>query len=131
MHLVFEGGVVTGRRARNREYREGLAEARRHGLIRRHLNKMSRTEDTMSKAWAKGSSRAWRRTRIQVLARDGYRCQLQLPGCTSKATEVHHTAPREVAGDDPAHLLAACSGCNKRAGDPRRTDPKPRPRTRW
>jgi 5-methylcytosine-specific restriction endonuclease McrA len=86
----------------------------------------------MSQAWAKGSTTAWRRTRAGVLTRDGYRCQLQLQGCTTKATQVHHTLGRTVTGDDPAHLVAACQHCNLKVGDPTRaTDPAPQPRTRW
>lgn len=85
----------------------------------------------MSVAWAKGSTRAWRTTRALVLARDQNRCQLKLPGCTTVATEVHHLLGREVSGDNPEHLVAACGGCNKAVGDPRRHDPSPQPRTRW
>ncbi|GAA2543757.1 hypothetical protein GCM10010210_13060 [Pseudonocardia hydrocarbonoxydans] len=80
----------------------------------------------MSRSWAKGSTPAWRRVRSQVLARDQYRCQLQLDCCTHVATQVHHTVAREVAGDDPAVLVAACQPCNGRVGDPRRFDPAPR-----
>jgi 5-methylcytosine-specific restriction endonuclease McrA len=84
-----------------------------------------------SRSWARGSTRAWRRVRAAVLERDGYRCQLRLPGCTTAATEVHHTVGREVSGDDPGQLVAACRSCNQRVGDPRRHDPAPRPRTQW
>lgn len=86
----------------------------------------------MSSAWAKGSTRAWRRTRRQVLARDGFLCQLRLEGCTTTATHVHHTHGRTTTGDDPAHLVAACAHCNLKVGDPtQHPDPAPRPRTRW
>jgi len=85
----------------------------------------------MSKSWAKGSTPQWRAVRLRVLQRDGYRCRLKLAGCTTIATQVHHTLGREVSGDDPAHLVAACQPCNLRVGDPRRHDPAPKPRTRW
>lgn len=85
----------------------------------------------MSKAWASGSTAAWRRVRAFVLERDGHRCQLKLDGCTTRATHVHHTVAREVAGDDPAHLVASCQSCNLTTGDPRRHDPRPRGRTQW
>lgn len=90
----------------------------------------------MSKAWAKGSTSAWRKLREFVLARDGYQCQLQLPGCTVAAPvrggHVHHTLGREVTGDDPAHMVASCRSCNLKAGDPtKQPDPPPRPMTRW
>jgi len=87
----------------------------------------------MSRSWAGGSTRAWRRLRIRILYRDGYACRLRIPGvCTGLATHVHHTLGREVTGDDPAHLVAACAPCNLATGDPSKTpDPPPRPRTRW
>lgn len=90
----------------------------------------------MSRAWASGSTRGWRTTRAQVLARDGYLCQLRLEGCTTHAPQrgghVHHTLGRHVTGDDPAHLVASCASCNIKAGDPtKRPDPAPHARTRW
>lgn len=84
----------------------------------------------MSRAWAGGSTRRWRRDRATVLARDGHRCQLKLPGCSTVATEVHHVLGKGVS-DDPADCLAACQPCNLAAGDPRASDPAPRPVTRW
>lgn len=80
----------------------------------------------MSKTWAGGSTREWRRVRAYVLDRDGHRCQLQLEGCTTVATDAHHTRPRELVGDDPNHVVGACESCNNRAGDPREADPAPR-----
>lgn len=87
----------------------------------------------MSKNWAGGSTRGWRRIREFVLARDRYRCRLQLTGCTSIADCVHHTRGRAATGDDPAYLEAACTPCNLKVGDPTRTATTPRaqPRTRW
>ena len=85
----------------------------------------------MSKAWAGGSTARWRTIRRRVLDRDGHRCRLNLDGCTIRADQVHHTVAREVAGDNPAHLVAACRACNLKIGDPRRHDPQPQPRTRW
>ncbi len=97
----------------------------------------------MSTAWAKGSTRAWRRTRAAVLARDGYRCRLQVDGiCIGEAPlrgrpgvpagHVHHTHGRNTTGDDQTHLVASCRPCNLHTGDPTRTpDPPPRPWNRW
>lgn len=85
----------------------------------------------MSRRWANGSSRAWRRTRALVLQRDGYRCQLKLDGCTGRGEHVHHTMPREIVGDDVAHLVAACPSCNYKIGDPTRHDPPPTVRPWW
>lgn len=80
-----------------------------------------------------GSTPEWRRVRAQVLARDGYRCQVRLAGCTGEAEQVHHTLGRLVTGDDPAYLQAACRHCNVKLGDPmKRPDPPALPpRTSW
>jgi 5-methylcytosine-specific restriction endonuclease McrA len=80
----------------------------------------------VSKTWQGGSTRAWRRTRALVLARDGYTCKLQLPGCQTTADCVHHTLGRAVTGDDPRYLAASCSPCNLALGEPT-PDPHPLP----
>jgi len=79
----------------------------------------------MSRSWATGSTRAWRRVRAAVLVRDGGLCQLRLDGCTGVATHVHHTAGRSVTGDDPRFLLASCAHCNLSLGDPTRLADRP------
>jgi 5-methylcytosine-specific restriction endonuclease McrA len=84
----------------------------------------------MSRGWGeRGSSRAWRNVRQYVLDRDRHRCQLRLHGCTYRATHAHHTVewfgrPEDV---DPALIVAACSSCNLKTGDPAGADPEPRP----
>lgn len=91
----------------------------------------------MSKAWKGGSTTAWRKVRLVVLARDQYRCRLALPGvCTGLATQVHHVLGK-ASGDDPAHLVSSCRGCNLKVGDPLKrkpgagADPPGRAMTRW
>jgi 5-methylcytosine-specific restriction endonuclease McrA len=83
-----------------------------------------------SAGWPSGSTRAWRRVRARVLDRDGHTCRLRLPGCTGRATHVHHVIGKQY-GDDEAQLVAACEACNLTTGDPERHDPPPRPRTEW
>ena len=75
----------------------------------------------MSGAWGSGSTRAWRKVRALVLARDKHRCQLRLPpacdctmtgcrrfhGCRTYADCVHHLYGKRF-GDDPADCVAAC-----------------------
>lgn len=87
----------------------------------------------MSHNWQGGSTRAWRKLRAQVLARDGYRCRLNLDGCLGAAElQVHHTLGRSVSGDDPAYLITACGPCNRAAGDPTASpDPVHVPTARW
>ena len=95
----------------------------------------------MSSAWAGGSTRRQRKVRLQVLIRDGYRCRIATPGewrlqngelrqCAVIADCVHHVRGRAVTGDDPAHMIAACTPCNLLIGEPH-VDPKPRPVTQW
>lgn len=79
-----------------------------------------------SKAWKNGSTGRWRKTRAAVLERDGHACQLRLPGCTTYADCVHHTVGRAVSGDDPRYLVASCTFCNLKTGEPK-GDPQPRP----
>lgn len=95
----------------------------------------------MSRSWAGGSTRRWRRVRAAVLARDGYRCRAHTDGwcdgapphqCIRIASHAHHTAGRSVTGDDPRYIVASCPACNLAIGDPaKRNDPPPRMRRQW
>lgn len=86
----------------------------------------------MSQSWAKGSTRAWRKVRARVLARDNYECKLNLDGCTLIATEAHHTMGRRITGDDSVFIVGSCKNCNLKVGDPtRHPDPQPVQRTLW
>ena len=95
----------------------------------------------MSRGWAGGSTRQWRKIRAYVLARDGHVCRTHAEGhcagapphtCLGVATQAHHLDGKQH-GDDPARLRAACQPCNRAIGDPatRLLDPKPRPVTTW
>lgn len=84
----------------------------------------------VSRAWGRGSTRAWRKLRADVFEAQGTRCRLAIPNvCTGLATEVHHTRGKAY-GDDPAYLVVACRPCNLHVGEPKQ-DPKPTQRTRW
>ncbi len=86
----------------------------------------------MSRSWERGSTRAWRRLRALVLARDGYLCRLRTEVCTHRATCVHHTLGKAVTGDDPRYLVAACKPCNLKIGDPNKgADPPNKGVTKW
>jgi hypothetical protein len=53
------------------------------------------------------------RTRQDVLARDGHRCQA--PGCNHRwFLEIHHVVPREEGGSNhPGNLVTLCSACHR------------------
>ena len=59
-------------------------------------------------------SRAWAAVRKQVLARDGYVCQIRLGACRGLADTVHHVVELEDGGSAYAlsNLQAACRSCN-------------------
>jgi 5-methylcytosine-specific restriction endonuclease McrA len=67
----------------------------------------------------RGYDSEWRRLSARILERDGHRCQLRLPGCTTLATTVDHTTPLSRGGArlDTRNLVAACRVCNSRKGD--------------
>jgi hypothetical protein len=51
---------------------------------------------------------AWRRIRPVILARDAYQCQIRLPVCTGRATQVDHIIEPDDGGawHDPRNLRA-------------------------
>ncbi len=62
----------------------------------------------------------WQRVRLQVLARDGYRCQIVF-GCTEDANVVDHIVPVHPGMDDVDffglhNLRAGCQRHNKARG---------------
>jgi 5-methylcytosine-specific restriction protein A len=61
---------------------------------------------------------AWRRIRPVILARDAYQCQIRLPVCTGRATQVDHIIEPDDGGawHDPRNLRAACAQCNASKG---------------
>lgn len=74
----------------------------------------------------------WNQIRKAILERDQYRCRIQIQGvCVTIADCVHHTLGVEITGDNPAHLVAACTPCNLRIGEPNGNDAEPRRDRRW
>jgi len=73
-----------------------------------------------------GTSAWYKKIRPFVLARDGYRCQIRLPGVCANLDgkrlpanrlEVDHIHPRRRGGSDhPHNLRAACIPCNRHLG---------------
>ena len=62
---------------------------------------------------ALGTAR-WKKTRLAVLARDGYVCVY----CNQEADQVDHIQSRVSGGSvfDPENLVAACRRCNQSKG---------------
>lgn len=71
---------------------------------------------------------AWPKVRIVILVRDGYECQVRLPGCTEIATEVDHIVPALKGGAplDLSNLRASCKSCNLKLRHRKRTLPPSR-----
>jgi 5-methylcytosine-specific restriction protein A len=65
-----------------------------------------------------GNRWLWSKKRALVMARDGRRCQLAIPGiCLRDAAEVDHIRPRAVGGtDDMDNLRAVCKPCHVSRG---------------
>lgn len=107
----------------------------------------------MSKTWSRGSTRAWRRLRASVLARDRshhnpatgepWRCRAHEEGwcaragvgphsCEGVMQHAHHTLGRARTGDDPRYIVGACEVCNLKIGEPDvGGDPPTQAVTRW
>lgn len=72
----------------------------------------------------------WQSVRRSILKRDQYLCQIQLIGCTDRATTVDHITPVAWGGEwyDPSNLRAACANCNGNlAAIAKKHKPKPKP----
>jgi 5-methylcytosine-specific restriction endonuclease McrA len=66
-------------------------------------------------SWNRGSTRAGRKDRGAVLARDPT-CYLRLPGCTLVSTVDEHVVPLSQGGSltDLGNRRGACDSCNHR-----------------
>ncbi len=68
---------------------------------------------------------SWRKVRLTILERDGYRCRIKGKNCKGEANDVDHIIPVDRGGErlDPMNLRAACNGCNvARSNRSRHTD---------
>jgi 5-methylcytosine-specific restriction endonuclease McrA len=83
--------------------------ARCRECARDHEAQRGSTVERFGSGWA-GISAA-------VLRRDGYECQLRLPGCTGEATTADHVIPRSQGGTATLdNLQASCRHCNSSKG---------------
>lgn len=59
-------------------------------------------------------ARGWAEVRLTVLNRDGWLCQVKLPGCRGRATTAHHLDDVALYGPslDVDRLAASCTHCN-------------------
>jgi 5-methylcytosine-specific restriction endonuclease McrA len=94
----------------------------------------------MNNAETWGTSRtttsAWKKLRLAVLERDGYRCQIKGPRCAVVANIADHVIPHHLGGpDELSNLQAACGPCHRTktareaaaARPTRRRKPEPHP----
>jgi 5-methylcytosine-specific restriction endonuclease McrA len=89
---------------------------------------------TSRRGWAgTGSTYRWRTTRLLVLARDAYQCQIRGPRCAGRADSVDHIRALVDGGSkyDPTNLRAACTPCNAGRRDYGNTPTSIEPRTNW
>jgi len=56
----------------------------------------------------------WRGRADAVLARDDRRCQACYPGCTGRATQVHHRTYDNIYNEPLFDLVAVCKPCHER-----------------
>lgn len=80
-----------------------------------------------------GSTRAWRKLRAYVLARDDYRCQRpEAHDCQGYATDAGHIVARSAGGrDTPENLRAECARGNRAEGARMRNAAAAAPRVVW
>lgn len=74
-----------------------------------------RCDEHQRQAWVGSDRRAtlprnWDTIRRRILERDGHRCQIRDPGCTTLATECDHIGER--TDHRPEMLRAACQPCH-------------------
>lgn len=64
------------------------------------------------------STSDWKKLRTEVLERDNYTCQIQLPGiCIGHATHVDKVRPANAGGTgNDRNARAACKPCNEHKG---------------
>jgi 5-methylcytosine-specific restriction endonuclease McrA len=91
----------------------------RDPLVSKARLPLTESERTMRRPPRIYQTSLWKRTRKAVLERDGYRCRLELSGCTTRATTVDHVTPLSQGGRpyDPTNLVAACRHCNTSKAD--------------
>jgi 5-methylcytosine-specific restriction protein A len=93
--------------------------------------------DARRRSDAAYGSPEYRRNRALAMRRDGWRCQLRLPGCAGAASQCDHIGGT-AAGHGLANLQAVCNPCHavktaQQSHDAARlpADPRPHPRTAW
>lgn len=87
-------------------------------VVKRGYCPAHRPKGTRSPSSIVTGTHRWRVVKAGVLKRDRYRCQLQLPGCTGRATTVDHVDPVFNGGPhyEERNLAASCQSCNARKG---------------
>jgi 5-methylcytosine-specific restriction endonuclease McrA len=64
----------------------------------------------VSRSWAGGSTRAWRRLRAYVLDRDGYACQVPVDAAGDQVEETLAVRRCLAYAHHAGHVIAKCEG---------------------
>lgn len=59
-------------------------------------------------------SREWEERRAKVLERDSHTCRAVLPGCLTRATQVHHLSYAHYRFEPLYELISLCRSCHQR-----------------
>jgi hypothetical protein len=92
----------------DRWYQDRQAEAQELSQQRRTVERESWFEEHSEYL----RSAAWKAKRVRVLARDKYRCQAGLIGCTVEASQVHHLTYAHWRNEPLFDLIAVCQECH-------------------
>ncbi|WP_438863777.1 HNH endonuclease [Neptunicella sp.] len=86
-----------------------------NGFCDKHQDKSIGWNVRLSAWKGKGSTRAWRRIREQILARDNWMCvSCSARGIYQPANQVDHLVPKTAGGTDhPNNLQSLCDDCHE------------------
>jgi 5-methylcytosine-specific restriction endonuclease McrA len=58
-------------------------------------------------------SKKWRKRRIQILKRDGFKCRLCNADANDTLLQVHHSTYDRLGNEDDLDLITLCEECHK------------------
>lgn len=96
----------------------GVSQDIRRAILSEKYKAMLLLQDFYRAGWMPAynaylNSEHWQELREKVLYRDGFRCQLNLWGCTRAATQVHHLTYERVTREKMSDLTSVCKNCHE------------------